>query len=96
MSYTIEIIDGDNYDLILVEEQGPTGAAGATGPTGPQGPVGIIDVATVSELTSLANISNGDLVECLGYYASGDGGGQTLVYRSTGRGSVSAIKSRLF
>ena len=88
MSYTIEIIDGDNYDLILVEEQGPTGAAGATGPTGPQGPVGIIDVATVSELTSLANISNGDLVECLGYYASGDGGGQTLVYRSTGRGSI--------
>ena len=88
MSYTIEIIDGDNYDLILVEEQGPTGATGATGPTGPQGPVGIIDVATVSELTSLANISNGDLVECLGYYASGDGGGQTLVYRSTGRGSI--------
>lgn len=42
-------------------------------------------VSTVSALGSLAAQRDGQVIELLGYYAAGDGGGQTLVYHSTGR-----------
>lgn len=42
-------------------------------------------VSTVSALGSLAAQRDGQVIELLGYYTAGDGGGQTLVYHSTGR-----------
>ena len=70
MSYTIEIIDGDNYDLILVEEQGPTGAAGATGPIGPQGPAGTLPSMTGQSgkyLTNNGTIESWGIVDLASY-----------------------------
>jgi hypothetical protein len=42
----------------------------------------------VAGLAALTGLTNGQPVELLGYHASGDGGGQQLIYRSTGLGSL--------
>lgn len=42
-------------------------------------------VSTVSALGSLVAQRDGQVIELLGYYTAGDGGGQTLIYHSTGR-----------
>jgi len=51
------------------------------------GIVGRISSATVAGLAALTP-TNGSVVDLLGYYAAGDGGGQQLIYRSSGRESI--------
>jgi len=54
--------------------------------------VNYIDIApnasTKASLTTLTQLNDGQVVHLLGYYAAGDGGGQSLVYNLTGRTGI--------
>jgi len=50
-------------------------------------PSGVVVSNTVAGLASVT-VTNGQIVNLLGYYAIGDSGGQSLVYHSTGRSGI--------
>ena len=48
----------------------------------------ITEFKSVADLASTSGLVNGRAFKTKGYYTAGDGGGQELIYRSTGKSGI--------